>query len=109
MIQEVSNINISAIDKAFQQVLYQRGIHKLVGRSLNSVLRLRYRHRHYGNVSYNTKLFYIRKAGIPMDGYEYTLADLVSLLQFNERTSGMAREFGAAYVIEKWQQSRLGG
>lgn len=107
--QLVDNINISALDRAFEKVLFQRGIHKITGRTLDSVLTLRYRHRHFGNVSYNTKLFYIRKAGVPMEQYQYTHDDLVSLLKFNERTSGLAREFGPAYVIEKWKQSCSGG
>lgn len=106
---QVDNINLSAIDRAFDEVIVRRGIHRVAGRSLPSVLRLRYRHRHFGNVSYNTKLFFISKAGVNMEAYQYSQSDLVSLLQFHERTSGMAREFGAAYVIEKWKQTQSGG
>ncbi len=104
--QEVNNINTVAIDRAFSEVIYRRGIHRLAGRTLSSVLRLRYRHRHFNDVSYDMKLFYIRKAGVPMEKYQYTHDDLVELLKFNERTSGQAREFGPAYVIEKWLQSK---
>lgn len=96
-------MNIAAIDTAFKEVINRRGIHKTAGRSLNSVLQLRWRFKHTKNVSYSTKIFYLQKAGVHMEKYLYTEKDLVSLLNFYNRTSQSARNLGNEYVVEKWK------
>jgi len=98
-------MNTAAIDNAFHEVIHRRGIHKTAGRSLNSVLQLRWRHRHT-HVSYNTKIFYLQKAGVQMDKFLYTENDMVSLLTFYNRTSQAARNLGNEYVVEKWKGQR---
>ena len=93
----------AAIEKAFNEVIKKRGIHAIAGRSLNSVLQLRYRHKHYGNVSINTKVFFLQKAKWPMEQYMYTQKDLVSLINFYNKSSPAAKNLGTEYIIEKWK------
>ena len=96
----------AAIETAFNELINKRGIHNICGRSLNSILQLRYRHRHYGNVSINTKVFFLQKAKWPMEQYVYTQKDLASLLTFYAKSSAAAKNLGIEYIIEKWKNAK---
>lgn len=96
-------MHTETIDTLFSEVIGRRGIHRVVNKQLPAVLQLRYRHKNKGNVSMKTKLFYLQKAGVRMEHFQWTDGDMLSLLRFYINTSEMARMFGPEYVFEKWK------
>lgn len=87
----------------FIKLLQQRGSGKRMRISPRYKAQLAWKIRHGRNVPIDTQVRMLQRAGIRFEQKEYTHADLVSLAKFVIRTSQVARDFGAEYVIEKWK------
>lgn len=96
-------MHTETIDKLFDEVIRRRGIHRIAGRSLDSVLQLRYRLGKGQKISLETKIFFLQKAGIRLEQLRWSDQDLLSFLRFYNNTSEAARKFGPEYVLEKWK------
>ena len=98
-------INTDYIDKAFQELINQRGIHNKLGITSEKVRQHRYNLNNGQAISTDLKLRLLQKSGWRQEKQKYPREDLISLIKFTIRTSQKARDFGAEYVLEKWEKN----
>ena len=98
--------HFAKIDELFERVIMTPGIHHRLAVNAPAVRSMRYKIRRGLHISYDHKVRTIQKSGTWTDHARWTDQDLVDLVTFTIHTSGQAREFGAAYVIEKWKRKR---
>lgn len=91
------------IDKAFQELIEHRGIHKKLEVSSGLIRTYRYNLQNNISISTDTKLDLLKKSGWRESEKKFDRKDLVSLLNFWQNTSQSARDKGPEYVIEKWE------
>ena len=91
------------IDEAFEQLIKQRGIHKELGETSDSIRSLRYKLAKGKAISIDLKLRLLQNHGWSLDAQKYSRKDLVSLLNFYRRTGQSAKDLGDDYVIQKWE------
>lgn len=101
-----TDMSISSVDKAFKEMISERGIHAKLGITSGLVRTYRYNLNNGISISTDTKLALLKKSGWSPDNTKYNDTDLVALLKFNNRTSQDARDHGPEYVVEKWKLSR---
>lgn len=99
-------MNISMIDKAFYDLIHEKGIDKKLGIESNYVYQLRNKLKNDIGISMDVKLELLQKGGWKGNEAQFTRKDLVSLLNFYKSTSQSARDKGPEYVIEKWLASK---
>lgn len=99
-------MNVKSIDKAFKELIEQRGIYKKLGVSSGLIRTYRYNLVNAISISTDTKLDLLKKSGWREDDQQYTRKDLISLLNFYKKTSETARNAGPEYVIEKWEAKK---
>lgn len=99
------------LHEAFKEMINKPAIYNTLKISRTHVMYMRWRVRNNLNITLNTKIKYLQKAGYRLEKYQYTDADLMDLVIFSFNVSKEARGFGAAYIIEKWKSKRnhLGG
>jgi hypothetical protein len=101
----------AAIDKAFEEMISQKGIEVKLDVDRNYVYQLRRRVKDEQDpaiasdrsIKLETKIDLLRKSGWREDDAKYTRSDLVSLVNFTLKTSQKARDFGAPYIVDKWE------
>jgi hypothetical protein len=99
-------MNLPVIDKAFYEMIHQKGIEEKLGVERNYVYQLRNKLKNDIGISMDTKLELLKKSGWKEDAAKYTDKDLVSLVNFTLTTSTKAKEFGAEYIVEKWRSKK---
>lgn len=99
-------MNTDVIEKEFEKLLAKRGIYKMLGITSGDVRNYRYKLANGEPIKLETKLKLLQKSGWRQDDVKYTTQDLVSLINFYNKTSQAARNMGAEYVIEKWAASK---
>jgi len=99
-------MNTDVVEKAFSEMINERGVHRKLRVEDNYVQQLRYKLKNGIGVSMDTKLKLLQKSGWRQDDKTYNRKDLVSLLNFYKRTSQAAKDQGPEYVIEKWEAKR---
>jgi hypothetical protein len=99
-------MNLPVIDKAFYEMIHQKGIEEKLGVERNYVYQLRNKLKNDIGISMDTKLELLKKSGWKEDAARYTDQDLVKLVNFTLATSAKAKEFGAEYIVEKWRGSK---
>lgn len=95
--------NTGAIDKAFKELIHTRTIYKKLRMSPGHVRTIRYNLKHGLPVSTDLKLKLLQRSGWRQDDFIYNRKDLVSLAQSILKAGTMAKEFGAEYLVEKWE------
>lgn len=96
--------NTGAINKAFYALIYQRGIYKQLRISSGQVRTIRYNISRGLPVSTDLKLKLLQRSGWRQDGFIYTRKDLINLANSILKAGAMAKEFGAEYLVEKWER-----
>jgi hypothetical protein len=99
-------MNRSAIDKEFEKLIRERGIHNKLNVSSGLIRTYRYNLAKGIAISTDQKLDLLKKSGWKDNEEVFKRNDLVSLLNFWKRTSQSARDKGPEYVIEKWEAVR---
>jgi hypothetical protein len=99
-------MNTLEIDKAFEAMINERGVHRRLGISSANVRSMRNKISNGIAISTGTKLKLLQKAGIRQQDSTYTRKDLVNVLKFYINTSASARELGIEYVVDKYLFSR---
>lgn len=94
------------IDQAFKEMIHTRGIHEKLGISSQQVRNYRQYLKDGRGVSTDLKIQLLQKAGVYTQEKTFTKRDLISLLNFYNRTSQAARDMGPEYVIEKWEAKK---
>jgi hypothetical protein len=99
-------MNTQEIDKAFEKMINERGVHRRLGISSANVRGMRNKISNGIAVSTGTKLKLLQKAGIRQEDRTFTRKDLVFILKFYINTSAAARDLGPEYVVDKYLFSR---
>lgn len=99
-------MNTDQINEAFEKLIAERNVYKKLGVTSNDVRTMRYNVKNNISVSMDKKLDWLKKAGLLNQEKTYARQDLVSLLNFNKKTSQAARDEGPFYIIEKWERSK---
>jgi hypothetical protein len=102
-------MNIAAIDKAFAEMIAERGIHKKLGIESNYVTQLRYKLKHpeaTNGISLDTKLELLRKSGWKESSAKFSREELVDAVRFTLRQGEKAKEWGPEYIVEKWEAKK---
>jgi len=96
----------ASIDRAFAQMINERGVHNKVEKSSEAVRQYRTQLKNGIPISMNLKLDLLQRTGWKSKDFDYTASDLLSLVKFALSTSDSAENFGPAYIIEKWEDER---
>lgn len=99
-------MDTEAIEKAFEEMISQRGIHHTLGVEDNYVRQLRFKLKNGIGISTDVKLSLLQKSGWRQDNKAYSKEDLIAFVKFYNRTSQAARDNGVEYVFEKWEKSK---
>jgi len=99
-------MNTEEIHHAFAQLIGERGSGKKMGISATYKGQLAHKLRRGSFIRLDTKVRLLKKAQAMPPEKEFTIEQVMSIINFTATTSRMAREFGAAYVLEKWRLSR---
>ena len=95
-------MNQEEINKAFEALIAERGVHNRLRLSSGVVRNMRYNMAKGIPVSTDLKLEWLKKSGWQEEAASFTRADLISLMKHYERSSAAARENGPEYILEKW-------
>ena len=98
-------MNTDEIDKAFKELINERGVHNRLGIDSNKVRQLRTRvnnNTYDSPVSLDTKIALLQKSGWRQSQANYTHADLVAAVKYAIKKSAMAKEMGAEYITEQF-------
>lgn len=98
-------IDEQKIDDLFLKALKRHGAAKELGISVTYKSSLLYKQKNGQRISLDVKVKILKRAGLLPDGVFFSRADVISIINFTIRTSQAARDFGAAYVLEKWQST----
>lgn len=99
-------MNTDQINAAFEKLIAERNVYKKLGISSGDARTMRYNIKNKIPISTGRKIELLKKAGLLDQGKAYIREDLVSLLNFNKKTSQAARDEGIFYIIEKWERSK---
>lgn len=98
-------MHTQTIHDAFAEMIRKPAVHHSLNISGTHSRLMRWRVRHNFGISIDTKIKYLQRAGYRLDQFQYTDADLVSLINFTLRSGIQAKEFGPAYILEKWKKA----
>lgn len=96
-------MNIEVVNTAFAGMIRKKAVHEKLGITANAVYQLRSQLKNGLNISIDKKLELLKKSGWKEEEVAYSRADLVRLVKFTLKSSAKAREFGAEYLVEKWE------
>jgi hypothetical protein len=95
-------MNLPAIDKAFSEMIHEKGIDEKLGVDRNYVYQLRNKLKKDIGISLETKMDLLKRSGWKESDAKFTREDLIDLTKFIIRSSAKAKEFGPEYLVEKW-------
>lgn len=101
-------MNTTVIDNAFAEMIHRKGVYKSIGITKTYQHQLRHQLRRGIHITYDQKLRLLQRSGWRQDDVQYSRKDLLEAIAFTIRTSAAAREFGPAYVLEKWELAKKG-
>jgi len=96
---------ISVIDKAFNDLIGQSGVHNTLRVTAGHIHTMRYNLKKGIHISLEKKLRLLQRTGWRQPDTRYTQADLVDLLKFYSRCTTDTRKLGPQYIVEKWKQA----
>lgn len=99
-------MNVDVIDKAFQQMINEKGIEAKLGVERNYVYQLRNKVKNNIGITTDTKLDLLKKSGWKESSARYTREDLIDAIRFTLKQGAKAKEFGAEYLAEKWEAGK---
>lgn len=99
-------MNSEVIDKAFQEMISEKGIETKLGVDRNYVYQLRNKIKNGVGITLDTKIELLRKSGWKENEARFTRAQMIDAVKFALKTSTKAKEFGPEYIVEKWQSSK---
>ena len=95
-------MNTDAIDRAFIEMLSEKGIHHKLGIKATYLAMLRYKIKNGIGISTDTKISMLQKNGWRQDQKIFTRVDLVSAVKFALKQSDSVKGKGPEYIIEKY-------
>lgn len=98
-------ISTDVIDREFDKMIFKERIHRRLGMTSDAVTQVRHKLKAGKVVSLDYKIKLLQRSGHRFDLPLFTRKEAVELVKFVLRTSELAREMGAEYVMEKWEKS----
>jgi hypothetical protein len=95
-------ISTEIIDKEFDRMIHKERIHRKLGMDSSAVTQVRWKLKHGKPVSLDYKIKLLQRSGHRFDLPKFTHKQVVDAIKFALRTSEVAREMGAEYVMQKW-------
>jgi hypothetical protein len=98
-------MHTQTIHDAFLELIEKPRVHHMLKITGNHAGYMRWRVRHNLGITLDTKIKYLQRAGFRLDQFRYTDADILDAIKFTLRSGAQAKEFGAAYIFDKWTRS----
>ncbi|MGN7786801.1 hypothetical protein ACTJIJ_19870 [Niabella sp. 22666] len=100
-------MNTDRIHNDFERLIFQRGIYKELRLTAADVKAMRRSVRRGTGITIDKKLRVLQRSGWRQDAVVFTQADMVAFGKFVIESGASAKELGAAYLFEKWQNKGL--
>jgi hypothetical protein len=95
------------INQAFQEMIATSRIHKKIGLTSIHVKTLRYQIRIGRKITIDKKLTLLKRSGWKYGTAKWTDQDMIDLLKFYDKLPAASRQFGPAYILEKFCVKRV--
>jgi len=98
---------IQQIDTAFAEMVNRKNAHKPLDVSYGYLLQMRHKLKNNINISLDTKLAFLAKAGYTFDDFEFTKEDLFSFTEHCVTATPAEKQQGYEYLLAQWRKSRV--
>ena len=92
----------ATIQEQFEKMMQQPKVYKLLGIPPAYVRKMRLKTKNGLYIRMETKIKYLQRYGLRMENYQYSLTDLVEVINYYNKASSSAKMMGVPYVVNKF-------